>query len=176
MIALALLAAPAGLLAQQSGGIDPAQLPPEARELIVELQQVQSGLGSIQEKALADPALQQARSALNAQIQVAMTQADPAVPERMERLQTLMGEAQAAQAEQDEARMAEIVAEAREIEQQLQKAQTEAIQRPEIAPQLRGFQAKLLEKMVEVDPTAQTMIERLQELDARLGEIASDTP
>lgn len=161
--------APAGLAAQQQGAIDPAQLPAEAQELIAEMQQLQTELQPIQQQAMQDPEVQAAQQALGADIQAAMIEVDPSTPERLERLQELMAQAQSARAGQDEAAMAQIVAEAQALEQQLQATQAAAIQTDEIAPRVQAFEAKLLETMVAVDPEAASMIERARELDARLG-------
>lgn len=169
LFALLFVAAPAGLVAQQQGAIDPAQLPPEAQELITEIQQLQEQLQPIQEEAFQDPEIQAAQQALGAEIQEAMVEVDPATPQRMERLQELMVQAQAAQAAQDQEAMTEIVTEARGLEQELQAAQAAVLQSSEIAPQVEAFEAKLLERMIEVDPEAESMIERAQELDARLA-------
>lgn len=176
LLALLFVVAPAGLVAQQQGAMDPAQLPPEAQELIVELQQLQVKLQPIQQEAMQDPEIQAAQQALGVEIQAAMVEVDPQTPERIERLQELMGEAQAAQAAQDEAAMAQLVAEGRELEQQLQATQAAAIQDPEIAPRVEAFEARLLERMLEVDPEAGSLIERAKELDARLGEFLGGRP
>lgn len=170
-LSLLLLAAPLGLFAQQQGAVDPAQLPPEAQELIGELQQLQARLQPIQQQALQDPEIQAAQQALGAEIQEAMVEVDPETPEKMERLQELMVQAQAAQAEEESAAMTEIVSEARALEQQLQAAQAAAIQSPELAPRVEAFQDRLLERMVEVDPEAEALLDRAQELNARLAAV-----
>lgn len=162
------LGIPAGLMAQQ-GEVAPAQLPAEAQELIAELQQIQSALQPIHEQALQHPEIQAAQQELGADIRTAMTEVDPATPERMARLQELIEQGQAAQAAQDEAKLSEIAGEARAVQERLQAAEAAAVQRPEIAPRLEDFQARLLERMLEVDPEAESLLERAQELDARLS-------
>lgn len=169
---LALLVLPVAAAAQQpqqTAPVDPSQLPQEAQELIVEIQQVQSNLQQIQQQAMADPEIQAEQQAIGQEIQLAMAESNPDVPQQMQRLETLMTEAQAAQASEDAAKMQEIVAEARELDTRLQAAQAEAIQRPEIAPRVQSFQTKLQEKMLELDPTTPQLIQRLQELDAQLA-------
>lgn len=163
------LVVPAGLVAQQQGAIDPAQLPPEAQEMITELQQIQATLQPIHQEAMQHPEIQAAQQELGAEIQSAMVEVDPETPERMARLQALMQEGQAAQQEEDRAKLNEIAAEAQVIEQQLQAAEAAAIQKPEIAPKVEAFQEDLLEKMVEINPETETLIERARELDARLS-------
>lgn len=166
--ALALVIAPAAAQAQQPGGLDPSQLPPEAQQAIVELQQLQAQLQPIQAEAMADPEIQSEQQELGTQIQTAMAEADPSVPQHMARLQELASDAEAAQAGDDQARMSEILQEAQVIETQLQQAQQQALQRPEIAPRVEAFQQKLEERMLEVDPNAGALIERMDELQTQL--------
>lgn len=161
--------APAGLVAQQQGGIDPTQLPPEAQEMIAELQEVQAALQPIHQQAIQDPEVQALQQSLSADIRDKMTELAPSTPDRMARLQALMQQGQAAQAEQDQAALAEIATEARAIEQELQATQVEALQSPEIAPRVAAFEAELLEKMQEIDPQTDALIERAEELDAELA-------
>jgi chromosome segregation ATPase len=164
--ALVAVLAPAAASAQQG---DPTQLPPEAQELIAELQQLQAQIQPIQQQALQDPEIQAAQEKLGEDVQAAMAEEDPAVPEHIERLETVIASAQAAQAEEDEARMAELVAEAQQIEQRLQAAQTKALELPEIAPRVEAFQKQLQAKMVEVEPESESLLERFEELNDRLA-------
>jgi hypothetical protein len=165
---IALALAPVALNAQQPGALDPSQLPPEAQEVLAEMEQVQAEIEPIQRQALADPELQAEQAALGAQIQTVMTELNPAVPQQMERLQELSAEAESAQSEQDQARIEEILTEARGIEIELQEAQTQAVQRPDVAPRVQAFQEKIQAKMVEVDPAADDLIQRMGELENRL--------
>ena len=171
LLPVLLLVSPAALAAQQDGAFDPARVPPEAQALFMELQQVQARLQPIHEEALRHPELQAAQAELTARIGAAMTKADPSTAERMARLQALIDRGKAAEAAGEEAALKEIAAEARQIQEHLQAAQLEAIRRPDIAPELEAFQAKLMERMVEVDPEAAALIERAQELDARLSAV-----
>lgn len=167
--ALVAVLAPAAVSAQ-SGGMDPSQqLPPEAQELIAELQQLQAQIQPIQQQALADPEIQSAQEKLGADVQDAMAEQDPEVPAHIERLESLIASAQAAQAAQDQARMAELVTEAQQIEQRLQEAQAQALELPEIAPRVEAFQKQLKDKMVEMDPESEALLKRFTELNERLA-------
>ena len=174
---LALLAVltPATLMAQD-GAVAPPQLPPEARELIAELQQIQSELEPIQQQAFQDPELAAEQQALAADIEVYMVAADSSVPAQVERLRALMAGARDAQDAGDRDRMNEVVMEARQIEQRLQSAQAAALRHPEIAPRVEAFQANLQERMVEVDPSAATLLARAKEIDRRLTALLDQGP
>lgn len=58
--------------------------------------------------------------------------------------------------------------EAQGIEQRLQSAQAAALQHPEVAPRVERFQAHLRDRIVEVDPEAESLLDRAEEIDARL--------
>jgi hypothetical protein len=165
---LVLALAPVTLHAQQPGAMDPSQLPPDVQEVFAELKQVQSQIEPIQQEALADPELQAEQAALGEQIQTAMADVNPDMPQQMQRLQELAAEAESAQSEQDQARIGEILTEARDIEVALQDAQAQALQRPDLAPRVQAFQQKVQAKMVEVDPAANDLIQRMGELESRL--------
>lgn len=166
--ALIAVAAPTALQAQEPGAFDPNQLPPEVQQAIMELQQIQAQLQPIQAQVLADPEIQAEQAALGEEIQSAMAEANPAVPQHMARLQELAGDAEAAQSSQDEGRMNEILQEAQGLEMQLQQAQQQALQRPEIAPRIEAFQEKIEARMLAVNPEAGALMERLGELQTQL--------
>ena len=166
VMALALL--PLSLQAQEpQPGALPA-LPQEAQEVLQEMQSVQQNLSRIQQEALSDPELQAEQAALGEQVQLAMAESNPQVPQQIQRLEQLMGEAQQAQQTQDAEKMQQIVAEAQGLEASLQDAQSAALQRPEIAPQIQSFQQKLEAKMLEVDSSTPELIQRMQELEMEL--------
>jgi hypothetical protein len=160
---LAILA-PSALQAQQAQ----PELPPEARELIAELEEIQQQLAPVQAQALADPEVQDSREALSEVLEATMGQLDPELPSEMERFAHLEARMAAAQAQQDEAAMRSILQEAQRIEQRLQSAQAQALQRPEVAREVERFETRLLTKMAEIDPRTETLVQRMGELSARL--------
>jgi hypothetical protein len=166
---LALLLAPIALAAQQPDAAVPPQLPPEAQELITEIQEIQAKLQPVQMQVLQDSQLVSAQQAFGARMQEKMTALEPATTERLARLETLVAEAQTAEANRDEARFGEIVAEGQQIEQQLRATQEQAFQDPEIAAEFEGLQNTVQRKIIEADPAAEELLERLQELDTRLA-------
>jgi hypothetical protein len=172
LASLALALAPAALAAQeptQQPAELPAQLPPEVQEWVMEMQQIQAALASVQERALSeDPALQEEQEQLSAAVQEAMIEIDPTIPQQAERMEALFEEAQAAQAAEDGDRIVAISAEAQEIQERFRHAQNEALQHPDIAPRLDAFQSRLQERMVEIDPDVEGRLERLDELERQV--------
>lgn len=170
-VMLSLLIAPAALSAQQaSESAQPSQqLPPEAQEVLLEMQQISERLGPIQQQALQDPEVQSAGEALTARIQEAMVEVDPTTPRNLERLESLMSEAQAAQQANDEDAFIRVVQEAQQIQASLEAAEAEAIQRPALVADIESFQDRVQAKMMEFDPEAGQLLERFEELDHRLA-------
>jgi hypothetical protein len=160
---------PIALAAQQPDPAVPPQLPAEAQELITEIQQIQAQLQPIQMEALQDSELMSAQEAFGARIQAAMIEMEPATTERLARLEALAAEAQAAEASQDEEKFGQIMVEGQQLEQQLQATQEQALQQPEVAAELDTLQTALVRKIIEVDPSAEQLLERLDELDTRLA-------
>lgn len=162
LIALAVLVAPPAARAQT------AAPPPELQEWLEEVQQLQARLEPIHQAALQDPAIQEEQEKVSAAVIAAMTDADPTISGKLERLQALAAEAQAAQANGDQERLVELSAEAQVLQPEIEEAQSQALSRPEIETQIETFRENLHQRMAQIDPEAQGLIERLQELERRI--------
>lgn len=153
---------PSALAAQE------AQLPPEAQALLIEIRQIQTDLGPVREQAMADPELQQAQQALTESLRQTMLEVDPAVPAHVQRLNELQALAQEARAAQDQQAMAALVGEGQELEQKLFDAQQEAMNTLQVAAEIERFQARLEQRMLELDPEVAPLLQRFREIDAEL--------
>jgi len=140
----------------------------------MEIQQLHGQLEEIQKKALADPALSQAQQDLGTKIREAMEAIDPQLEQSMTRIQALETEAMAAQQQGNQARLQEIGAEAQQIQQKFIATQQLALQQPELAARLEGFQDQLEKKMLEVDPAAERLMARFQELEQKLAAVVRE--
>jgi hypothetical protein len=169
-IAVGLALLPFAATAQQMPGAD---LPPEAQQVILEMEQLHERLAPIQEQAMSDPEVQAGQEALREEIQTTMSRIDPGLPQHIERYVELEAEFQAAQAAQDQNRMRDIILEGQQIERRLREAEAEAIQQPHIARELDNFQSLLLSKMTLLEPEASTLVERMTELNTRLQAIVT---
>lgn len=166
------LCAPATLSAQQQQ----QQLPPEVQEWAIELQELQSQLQPLQEQALQEPEIQAEQASVVEALFETMVASNPETAQRIERLEGLMQEAQAAQEAGDAERIAQLSAEAAELQPQIQAAQAEALSHPDVQPRVAAFQQKLNARVVEIDPAAEQVIERIAELDARIAAAMQGTP
>jgi chromosome segregation ATPase len=175
MAVLALLIVPAGLVAQQQMPPAQPQLPPEVQEWIAEIEQIQTRLAPVQEEALQDEAIQAEQEALGAEVEAAMQAVDPELAVLGDRMDQLRSEAQAAQEAGEMERLQGLAQEANQIQQRFQMAQAQALEQPELASKVESFQENLQAKMIEMDPEAEELLDRFEELATRI-EAAMDDP
>lgn len=170
--ALLLAILPGALMAQEplpTPAPAPQGPPEELQVWLTELQQLHGRLEAIQQQALTDPSLSAAQEELGANIRAAMESIDPELEQGMTRIQALETEAAAAQQTGNQARLQEIGAEAQQIQQRFLSAQQQALQQPALAAQIEAFQDRLEARMREVDPSAEQLIARFQELEQKLS-------
>lgn len=163
--ALATVLTPMAASAQQ-----PTQPSPQVQEWLAEINQLQQELAPLHEQAMQDPALQQEQEEVSTAVREAMVAADPVNGERLDRLEQLETEAQAARASGDSAKVVALASEAQELVPELQAAQEEATQQPEIDARVKQFEDNLVTKMVEMEPSAQAKVDRLDELNELVSE------
>jgi hypothetical protein len=142
------------------------EMDPEMMALMMEAQQLQEELAPIQEEAMADEALSRQLDEVRERVETAMREQDPELLDRMEALE---GEFMAAQAQGDEARAQAIGVEAQEIQAQLQVAQEEVLSRPDIQEPIEAFEEAHRARMREIDPRAEEIMDRLEEIFRELG-------
>jgi hypothetical protein len=160
------LAAPAA--AQQM--MPPQQeLPDSVQRLMEEFQETEARFSALQGQAIQESSeLQSRQQEIGLMVNDAMREIDPQAEDRIQRLQALEQEAMAAQEDEDMAGFQALLMEAQELQAALQAAQEEALERDEIQDAIEGFQADVLAAMTELDPEAESMLERLQDLAERI--------
>lgn len=162
---LAFAATPVALNAQQQG-----QPPQEVQEWLQEVEQIQQQLQPVQQQALQDETIMQEQQRAADAVRAAMIRLDPAVEARIDRMETIMQEAQQAQAAGDQQKIIALTQEAQQLQPQLAQAQAQALAEPEVETQVAAFQKQLRDKMAEIDPEARPLLERLAQLEERLEE------
>jgi uncharacterized phage infection (PIP) family protein YhgE len=163
-ILLAFAVSPAALSAQQQ----PTEPPKEVQALLEEVQQIQQQLQPVQQKALQDETVQQGQERAADAVRAAMIKADPTIEPRLDRLETIMKEAQQAQAAGDQEKIAALTQEAEQIQPQVQQAQAAALEHPDVEPEIAAFQKLLRDKMAELDPEARPLLDRLAQLEEQI--------
>ncbi|HEV2145907.1 MAG TPA: hypothetical protein VGR37_00670 [Longimicrobiaceae bacterium] len=158
LLALAMLAAPAALAAQEA----PAEATQQPAQ--TEAQQIQARLQQIQARALQDPALQAAQDSIGDQLTATMERVDPTFRAQAERAEALKAEVQAAQQAGDNAKLNQLAAEAEQLQQGFASARQRAMQDPQMVERIQAFQQRIVARMAELDPETHTLLARLQEL------------
>lgn len=159
---LALLAA-APLAAQASAGTDSS-----TKQVQQELQQVGQKVIQIRQQALQDSAIQQEQLALQQEIEQKMNDIDSATSTRNDRMNQIKQSFQEAQQKQDTAKLRSLMTEYQMLSQKNQQTQMQAMQDKAIAADLDTFRTDLIQKMNAIDPTADSLIARLQALQTKL--------
>lgn len=161
------------LLAVAQAPAGHAELPPEVRGWLSELDSIHTQLAQLQQQVLRDPELSARQDALGARMRDAMEAVDPTLAEAMNRIPDMEAEAAEAEARGNDARLVELSAEAQQIEQRFMSAQNQALeQSPELVAEVMDFQSTLQARILESDPRAEQLLSRMQELEQMLTETA----
>ncbi len=167
-LGMMLLTAP--VLAQDMPAPPPQDIPDEVQELMQEFQEMQERFMQLQNQVLQmNPELQQRQAAIGEMVNEAMAELNPDAVQQMDRLAELEQEAALAQQEQDMEELQELINEAQGLQAQLQSVQAQALEQEHVQEEIDSFQDELLEEMMEVDPEAGAILERLDELATQLG-------
>lgn len=162
------LASPPAARAQQKGQPQQAKPASGRQELVKEYRSVQQKLAMIQQKAMKDTALRARQQHLQQTVRSTMQEIDPKTEDRIDSLQSLQKELRAAQQAKDTAKLRKAFVSYQTLQQELQQTQRQAIQRDSISRQLDAFRSQLVSKMKEVDPTADSLLDRRDDLTARM--------
>ncbi|MBW3629274.1 MAG: hypothetical protein KY464_08255 [Gemmatimonadetes bacterium] len=168
LLGAALVAAPAAAHAQArpEAAIRNAA---EVEAWFGELQDLHDKLEDIQTRALADAQISAAQTELGARIKLAMERVDPTLQKSLSRMEAMEAEVSSAGQRRDAAKLQQLSDEAEQIQRQFLSAQQRALQQPEIAALVAGFQQKLERKMLELSPRSERLVARFRELEAKLA-------
>lgn len=133
----------------------------ESMATMQELQQIQQQLQPIQQQALQDEELATQLTSLQDRIEAAMREEDSDAVDRMESLQAEMASAQEAG---DQERLQTLMMEGQAIQQEMQALQASVMERPGIRQAADEFEAASRARMIEIDPEAQQLLDRMDEL------------
>lgn len=143
----------------------PQEMDPEMIGYIMEIQQIQQKLEPIQREALQDETLARQLEAIQHRVETSMREEGTELFGRIDSFQTEMAEAEAAD---DQERIQSLMIEAHSIQQEVQALQAAVLRRPEISEPLADFEAAHRARMIEIDPEAEPLLERVDELMASL--------
>lgn len=164
----ALLAAadsPSDLVAQQQEQEAEAA---SRQELVAEVQEIQGQLMELREEAMKDEKLQREEAELQQTVTAAMREIDPRVEEKLARSSEIQQEMRTAQEEGDQQKVGALIQEAQAIETDLRAAQERVMAHQEVQEAVESFREGLFDRMRELDPEADGLIRRAEELTQKL--------
>lgn len=167
MLLLLLALAPVAAWSQTESAAPPPGDTLDARQR--EIRQITARLTQLQQQASQDPAVKAAQDSLNALVQGTMARLDPSYTTLAQRAQALPADVAAAQAASDNARLHELAEEAKQLQQSIASVQARAMQDAAVREQVGAYRVKLFTRMVEIDPEAQKLADRLGELQRAPG-------
>ena len=159
LIAAALLAAAPAMAQDEPTEAAPAEDNDRAA-LEKELTDIQQKLAAAEQKALADPKVRQMQQELQAKVEAEVKRLDPKFDEKVEKLTSLQEQLLDAQQTGDEARQQKIVAEAMQLQGELEATQNKAMASEQIAAAIAAYEELVREKMKAAEPEVDKLIER----------------
>jgi hypothetical protein len=145
--------------------------------LFQEYQSTLQQLGQLQVQALqTDASLDEHRSSIDTLIIATMAQVDPGTHANIERLDSLAAEARAAQQARNNAAVDALMGPMMTLRGELEAAQSEALQQPQVQSAIQGFEDAMLAAIVAIDPGAAALQARLDELEEALSTVLPPSP
>ncbi|HET6228449.1 MAG TPA: hypothetical protein VFE05_00140 [Longimicrobiaceae bacterium] len=162
LAAAAALALPATARAQQTPPAPPAAPAPAGAQ--AEIASIQQRLAQLQQQAAQDPSVQAPSAVFDSVTLAAMDRLDPAAPGKRARAAAIKGDVDAATAAHDNAKLNALAAEAPQLQSYFNQLRQRALALPEVQAARKTYIDALFARMSAIDPQAQTMVARLQEL------------
>jgi hypothetical protein len=158
------------LTAQTAAPLTPQPAPADRQAMMTEYRAASQRFTALNQQAFAtNPDLRTQETALNEMILRTMNEVLPAADAEMARFDSLQAQAMAAQQAQDGPRLNAIIAELGALQGRLQNARTEVMARPEVQARVVALESALMQTMLQLDPGAQSLLDRLDELSAMLS-------
>lgn len=130
------------------------------RETLMEYRQVNQQLRKLQQRTLRqDSSLQARQQELTQFILSEMRSLDDSTAARVDRLETLQSDLQAAGQQQDTTGARSAMKEMRKIQQALRPARRKILKRPDVQKRVKSFQKTVQERMREMSPEADSLIQ-----------------
>ena len=140
--------------------------------LFQEYQSTLQQLGQLQVQALqTDVSLEEHRTSIDTLIITTMSAIDPQTPTRIQQLDSLAAEARAAQQARNNAAVDALMGPMMTLRGELEAAQAQALERPEVQNAIQSFEDAMLAAVVAIDPGAAALQARLEELEAALSSV-----
>ncbi|TVP58918.1 MAG: hypothetical protein EA351_02590 [Gemmatimonadales bacterium] len=141
------------------------EMDPEMMALMMEAQELQQRLAAIQDEAMQDEALAAQLTSIQDEVEAGLREEAPELLAQMEEYEA---EYMAAQEAGDQERVQAIAMEAQQAQMEIQAAQQSVLSRPDIAESIDDFEEAQHARMIEIDPEAREILDRLDEIRAQM--------
>lgn len=155
----------------------PADFDPEAMQrqmaMMTELQAIDQVLAPVRQQAMQDPEMKAREQEIIQQMDAAMGSITPGIEGMRTRFDSLRTEYGTAQGAGDEERLQSLTGELQSLQETLQETQSQALQQEDISSAIEGFRQYLFDRMRTIDPSADSLLNRAEELTEELEAAAS---
>lgn len=155
----------AGMSAEEQALGPHQEMDPAVMAQIMEIQQIQQQLEPIQREALEDEALAAQLATVQARIETAMREQGSDLFARIDRFEEDMATAEAA-GNQEQIQV--LMMQAQGLQQEVQALQAAVFERPDIRQPVEEFEAAQRAAMIQIDPEAEALLDRVDELMASI--------
>ena len=135
------------------------------QELQAEFQQIAGQLNEVQQEALERDDVQEAIETYETLMQSKIADVDEDAPEMMDRQEALVEKLQAPGAQENQEEFQQNYQEYMQINETLEPIQQQISQDPEVQEANENIESTIVAAMTEIDDNAESMIERLEEIE-----------
>jgi hypothetical protein len=139
-----------------------------AREWMSELQRIQGRLQAAHNRVMQDASMRSAQEGLMRDVKVAMLRIDPGLDALAHQVESMQTQAAAAQQRGDMRTLQQLNAQLAPIQQRFLRAQQQVMQQPGIVARARQLEQQLHQRMLQVEPETDRLLERGRVLQVQL--------
>ena len=140
----------------------------EGQQLYMQYSILNQQLQELQQQALSDDKIAEQGQALNDKINSIVISNHPDAEQLMSQRNQIIEDFQKAQETENQEKQMELQGQYQQVNQKIELYQNEVVQQPEIQSEVMNFELVVMNKMKELNPDVETMINRLQNLRSQL--------
>lgn len=140
----------------------------EGQQLYLQYSLLNQQLQELQQQALSDDKIAEQGQALNDRINSIVISNHPDAEQLMSQRNQIIEDFQKAQETENQEKQMELQGQYQEVNQKIELYQNEVVQQPEIQAEVMNFEQVVMNKMEELNPDVEEMINRLQDLRTKL--------
>jgi maltodextrin utilization protein YvdJ len=140
----------------------------EGQQIYMQYSLLNQQLQELQQQALSDDKIAEQGQALNDKINSIVISNHPDAEQLMSQRNQIIEDFQKAQETENQEKQMELQGQYQKVNQKIELYQNEVVQQPEIQAEVMNFEQVVMNKMEELNPNVEEMINRLQDLRTKL--------